>query len=71
MAPSPQFFSLGARAGVLHPLTNGNDGTAPTPSDRFQLGGPMNLRMFRANSLGPRDGGACFFFSFVFLLFHA
>jgi len=49
-------FSLGARAGVLHPLTNGDDGTAPTPSDRFQLGGPTNLRMFRANSLGPRDG---------------
>lgn len=48
--------SLGARAGVLHPLTNGDNGTAPTPSDRFQLGGPTNLRMFRANSLGPRDG---------------
>ena len=62
MTPSPQLFSLGARAGVLHPLTNGDDGTAPTLSDRFQLGGPMNLRMFRANSLGPRDGGAPFFF---------
>jgi outer membrane protein assembly factor BamA len=62
MTPSPQLFSLGARAGVLHPLTNGDDGTAPTLSDRFQLGGPTNLRMFRANNLGPRDGGAPFFF---------
>jgi len=44
----------------LHPLTNGDDGTAPTLSDRFQLGGPTNLRMFRANSLGPRDNGAPF-----------
>ena len=61
MTPSPQLFSLGARAGFLHPLTNGDNGTAPTPSDRFQLGGPTNLRMFRANSLGPRDGGAPFF----------
>ncbi|KAI0252927.1 surface antigen-domain-containing protein [Lactifluus subvellereus] len=49
-------LSLGARAGVLHPL--GSDGTtsAPTLSDRYQLGGPTNLRMFRANSLGPHDG---------------
>ncbi|KAF8480324.1 surface antigen-domain-containing protein [Russula ochroleuca] len=49
-------LSLGARAGILHSLSNGIDGTAPTLSDRFQLGGPTNLRMFRANSLGPRDG---------------
>ncbi|KAN0129717.1 Surface antigen domain containing protein [Lactarius tabidus] len=46
-------LSLGARAGVLHPLSSTS---APTLSDRFQLGGPMNLRMFRANTLGPRDG---------------
>jgi hypothetical protein len=26
-------------------------------SDRFQLGGPTNIRAFRANSMGPRDGG--------------
>ncbi|KAI0305258.1 surface antigen-domain-containing protein [Multifurca ochricompacta] len=41
--------------GVLHSL--GSDGTAsePTLSDRFQLGGPTNMRMFRANGLGPRD----------------
>ncbi|KAF8264104.1 surface antigen-domain-containing protein [Lactarius quietus] len=45
-------LSLGARAGVLRQL----GAPAPTLSDRFQLGGPTNLRMFRANSLGPRDG---------------
>ncbi|KAI0000630.1 surface antigen-domain-containing protein [Russula compacta] len=49
-------LSLGARAGVLHPLGSGDGGTAPTLSDRFQLGGPTSLRMFRANSLGPHDG---------------
>ena len=54
-----QLLSLGASAGALHPLCGGSDSvTGPTLSDRFQLGGPTNLRMFRANSLGPRDGGA-------------
>ena len=52
-----------ARAGILHSLSNADDGTAPTLSDRFQLGGPTNLRMFRAISLGPRDGGALLFSS--------
>jgi outer membrane protein insertion porin family len=28
--------------------------------DRFQLGGPTNVRLFRANSMGPRDGGEHF-----------
>jgi outer membrane protein insertion porin family len=66
--PSPPIFvclqllSLGASAGALHPLNGGGDSSdglmGPTLSDRFQLGGPTNLRMFRANSLGPRDGGA-------------
>ena len=58
--PPSQLLSLGARTGILHSLSNGDDGTAPTLSDRFQLGGPTSLRMFRANSLGPRDGGAPF-----------
>jgi hypothetical protein len=55
-----QLLSLGTGAGVLHPLGNSDKDsvTTPTLSDRFQLGGPTNLRMFRANSLGPRDGGA-------------
>ena len=26
-------------------------------SDRFQLGGSTSVRMFRNNSMGPRDGG--------------
>lgn len=26
-------------------------------SDRFQLGGPTSVRSFKANGLGPRDGG--------------
>jgi outer membrane protein insertion porin family len=25
--------------------------------DRFQLGGPTSVRSFRANGLGPKDGG--------------
>ncbi|KAI9444207.1 surface antigen-domain-containing protein [Lactarius indigo] len=49
-------LSLGARAGVLHPLGGDGSASAPTLSDRFQLGGPTNLRMFRANGLGPHDG---------------
>src|SRR5258705_217014 len=36
-------------------------------SDRFQLGGPFSVRSFRANSLGPRDGGKRFFPSFICL----
>ena len=31
--------------------------------DRFQLGGPTNMRVFRANGMGPRDGRACAPFS--------
>jgi Omp85 superfamily domain len=54
---APQLLSLGARAGVLHPLGSEGTTSAPTICDRFQLGGPTNIRMFRANSLGPRDGG--------------
>ncbi|KAI0825955.1 surface antigen-domain-containing protein [Irpex lacteus] len=44
--------SLAAKAGLLLPV-----GEKPTLfSDRFQLGGPSNVRMFRTNSMGPRDG---------------
>jgi len=70
-------FSLGARAGFLRPLgdADGSSGTAPTLSDRFQLGGPTNLRMFRANSLGPRDdadslGGDVFWAAGASLITH-
>ncbi|KIY43211.1 hypothetical protein FISHEDRAFT_53949 [Fistulina hepatica ATCC 64428] len=44
--------ALSARGGVLFGL-----GDAPTYlSDRFQLGGPLSVRGFKSNGLGPRDG---------------
>jgi len=44
-------LSFSTRAGVLWSLLR------PTYfSDRFQLGGSTSVRMFRNNSLGPRDG---------------
>ncbi|KAF9816961.1 hypothetical protein IEO21_03726 [Rhodonia placenta] len=43
--------SFAARSGLLWNLAR------PAPfSDRFQLGGPLSVRMFRANGLGSRDG---------------
>ncbi|KAB2577075.1 SAM50-like protein SPAC17C9.06 [Lasiodiplodia hormozganensis] len=45
------------RAGLLHPFVDGTG--KPTPSrinDRFQLGGPTDVRGFRLAGLGPRDG---------------
>ncbi|KAB5592902.1 Small nuclear ribonucleoprotein hPrp3 [Ceratobasidium theobromae] len=45
-------ISFSARSGFLYPLYD-------RPSlfnDRFQLGGPTSVRMFRANAMGPRDG---------------
>lgn len=51
-------FTAGLRGGVLCPLTlSGSD--KPTQSrlnDRFQLGGPTDVRGFRLSGLGPRDG---------------
>ncbi|KAG2032420.1 surface antigen-domain-containing protein [Suillus americanus] len=44
-------LSLAARSGFLKALTGPSHF-----SDRFQLGGPLSLRSFRANSMGPRDG---------------
>ena len=52
-------FSAGLRGGFLYPLPLGFD-TKPLPSrinDRFQLGGPTDVRGFRLSGLGPRDGG--------------
>ncbi|KAG6886266.1 hypothetical protein C0993_006676 [Termitomyces sp. T159_Od127] len=44
-------LSLAARTGILYGINR------PTLfSDRFQLGGPLSIRAFRANSMGPRDG---------------
>jgi len=51
-------FTAGLRGGFLYPLPLGFD-TKPTPSrinDRFQLGGPTDIRGFRLSGLGPRDG---------------
>jgi outer membrane protein insertion porin family len=46
------------RAGLLYPLGIGTDPT-PQPSrlnDRFQIGGPTDVRGFRVSGIGPRDG---------------
>lgn len=51
-------FSSGFRAGMLYPLPVGFGG-APKPSrinDRFQLGGPTDIRGFNIGGLGPHDG---------------
>jgi len=45
-------LSFAARGGILWSLFD-----RPTYfSDRFQLGGPTSVRMFRNNGMGPRDG---------------
>ncbi|EKM56873.1 uncharacterized protein PHACADRAFT_208046 [Phanerochaete carnosa HHB-10118-sp] len=44
-------LSFAARSGLLWPLGK----PVPFP-DRFQLGGPTSVRMFRMNSMGPHDG---------------
>lgn len=51
-------FTAGLRGGVLYPLALGGSST-PIQSrinDRFQLGGPTDVRGFRLSGLGPRDG---------------
>ena len=51
-------FSTGLRAGFIYPLRLGSE-TTPKSSrlnDRFQLGGPADVRGFRLSGLGPRDG---------------
>ena len=51
-------FTTGLRAGLLYPLALGSQSN-PQPSrinDRFQLGGPTDVRGFRLSGLGPRDG---------------
>lgn len=53
-SPFRQCLSFSTRAGIL---------SSPRPtyfSDRFQLGGSTSVRMFRNNSMGPRDGGERF-----------
>ena len=51
-------FTAGLRGGLLYPLTL-SGGSSPSQSrlnDRFQLGGPTDVRGFRLSGLGPRDG---------------
>lgn len=51
-------FTAGLRGGLLAPLPLSGDGY-PVQSrinDRFQLGGPTDVRGFRLSGLGPRDG---------------
>lgn len=48
---SQTFLSLGFQCGFIQSL-----GGVETPfNDKFQLGGPTNVRMFHMNSLGPKD----------------
>ncbi|OBT59711.1 hypothetical protein VE04_00056 [Pseudogymnoascus sp. 24MN13] len=48
----------GLRAGLLYPLPIGTGSTpqASRINDRFQLGGPTDVRGFKIGGLGPRDG---------------
>ncbi|PLW50280.1 hypothetical protein PCANC_05605 [Puccinia coronata f. sp. avenae] len=48
---TPATVSLGFQGGFIHPL----GGKEAPFNDRFQLGGPTNVRMFQMNSLGPKD----------------
>lgn len=51
-------FTAGLRGGLLYPLTLAGQSN-PSQSrinDRFQLGGPTDVRGFRLNGLGPHDG---------------
>ena len=51
-------LTAGLRGGLVYPLVLGGN-TTPQQSrinDRFQLGGPTNVRGFRLSGLGPHDG---------------
>ena len=50
---SSQTVSLGIRSGLLVPSV----GHKSLLSDRFHLGGPTSVRMFKQNGLGLKDGG--------------
>lgn len=56
--PNAVTFTTGLRAGLLYPLTLGRTSTPQRSrlNDRFQLGGPTDVRGFRLSGLGPRDG---------------
>lgn len=51
-------FTAGLRGGLIYPLALGG-GSTPLRTrinDRFQLGGPNDVRGFRLSGLGPHDG---------------
>jgi outer membrane protein insertion porin family len=51
-------FTTGLRAGMLYPLPLGFGSTSQQSriNDRFQLGGPTDVRGFKLGGLGPREG---------------
>ncbi|KAF1959715.1 hypothetical protein CC80DRAFT_489818 [Byssothecium circinans] len=51
-------LTAGLRGGLLYPLARGGSSTPQHSriNDRFQLGGPTNVRGFRLSGLGPHDG---------------
>lgn len=51
-------LTAGLRGGLLYPLTlpGNSQPQASRINDRFQLGGPNNIRGFRLAGLGPHDG---------------
>lgn len=51
-------LTAGLRAGLLLPLPigTGSEPQASRINDRFQLGGPTDVRGFKIGGLGPRDG---------------
>jgi outer membrane protein insertion porin family len=51
-------FTTGLRAGLLYPLRLGSKQNPEMSriNDRFQLGGPTDVRGFRLSGLGPHDG---------------
>lgn len=53
--PDSQTLSLALRGGLLYPL----GGKPSHMLDRFHLGGPTSVRMFKMNGLGPRDNSQC------------
>jgi len=51
-------FTAGLRGGLIYPLalSGSNNPSQSRINDRFQLGGPTDVRGFRLSGLGPRDG---------------
>lgn len=51
-------MTAGFRAGMIYPLPigTGSESQSSRVNDRFQLGGPTDVRGFKIAGLGPRDG---------------